>query len=122
MTQHRPHRPALDLEAAADTLAREVHAGRLDTDAVSAVLDTAGSSRRRRSADLRPAGLSDREVEVLTLVAQGYSNPGIAERLFISRRTAEHHVQHIYAKIGVSTRAGAALFALEHQLLPAGPT
>lgn len=122
MTQHRPHRPAMDLEAAAGALANEAHCGRLDGDAVSAVLDTAGQGRPRRPADFRAAGLSDREVEVLALVARGYSNPRIAESLFISRRTAEHHVQHIYAKIGVSTRAGAALFALEHDLLPAGPT
>jgi DNA-binding NarL/FixJ family response regulator len=54
---------------------------------------------------------------VLRLVAAGCSNPEIANRLHISRRTAEHHVQHIYTKIGVSSRAGAALFALEHDLL-----
>ena len=53
---------------------------------------------------------------MLGLVAQGHSNAAIAERLFISRRTAEHHVQHVYAKIGASTRAGAALFAVEHDL------
>lgn len=121
MTQQRPYRPAMDLQAAAGALAQEARDGRLDADAVSAVLGIAGGSRRCRPADLRPGGLSDREVEVLALVAQGYSNPRIAGRLFISRRTAEHHVQHIYAKIGVSTRAGAALFALEHDLLAAGP-
>jgi DNA-binding NarL/FixJ family response regulator len=66
---------------------------------------------------VRPGGLSDREVEVLELVTQGCSNPEIGRRLGISRRTAEHHVQHIYTKIGVSTRAAAALFALEHELL-----
>lgn len=65
----------------------------------------------------RPAGLSDREIEVLILIAEGCSNAGVAERLFISRRTAEHHVQHIYAKIGVSTRAAAALFAVQHDLI-----
>jgi DNA-binding NarL/FixJ family response regulator len=54
---------------------------------------------------------------VLRLVAEGCSNPQIAERLYISRRTAEHHVQHIYTKIGVSSRAAAALFAVEHDLL-----
>ena len=64
-----------------------------------------------------PMGLSDREVQVLGLVAQGYSNAEIASRLVISRRTAEHHVQHIYTKIGVSSRAAAALFAVEHHLL-----
>jgi len=64
-----------------------------------------------------PAGLSAREVEVLGLVADGHSNAEIARRLTISRRTAEHHVQHIYTKIGVSSRAAAALFAMEHHLL-----
>ena len=62
-------------------------------------------------------GLSDREVQVLGLVARGYSNAEIASRLVISRRTAEHHVQHIYTKIGVSSRAAATLFAVEHHLL-----
>jgi DNA-binding NarL/FixJ family response regulator len=56
-------------------------------------------------------------VEVLRLVAQGLSNPEIAQRLVISRRTAEHHVQDVYGRIGVSSRAGAALFAMEHDLL-----
>jgi DNA-binding NarL/FixJ family response regulator len=57
---------------------------------------------------------------VLRLVAQGLSNPQIAERLVVSRRTAEHHVQDVYAKIGVSSRAAAALFAMEHELLRDG--
>lgn len=64
-----------------------------------------------------PSALTDREVEVLRLVARGLSNKEIAARLVISRRTAEHHVQHVYTKIGSSTRAGAALFAMEHDLL-----
>lgn len=66
-----------------------------------------------------PAGLTDREVDVLRLVARGLSNKEIADRLVISRRTAEHHVQHVYSKIGNSTRAAAALFAMEHDLLRA---
>ena len=118
MTQRRPHRGAMTHDEAAEQLARESRAGRLDDDAVSAVLEAAGQRRTRQRRDLRPGGLSDREVEVLRLVAEGRSNPEIARRLFISRRTAEHHVQHIYAKIGVSSRAAAALFALEHDLLP----
>ena len=64
-----------------------------------------------------PAGLSDREVEVLRLVASGPSNRQIADTLVISPRTAEHHVQHVYTKIGVSTRAAAAMFAMQHGLL-----
>jgi HD-GYP domain-containing protein (c-di-GMP phosphodiesterase class II) len=118
MTQDRPHRPALAAEEAADELRREVRAGRLDGDAASAVLEAAGAARPRRRRDhLRPGGLSEREVQVARLVAAGCSNPEIAERLVISRRTAEHHVQNIYAKVGVSSRAGLALFAHEHDLI-----
>ncbi|HMI72704.1 MAG TPA: helix-turn-helix transcriptional regulator, partial [Solirubrobacteraceae bacterium] len=64
-----------------------------------------------------PAGLTARQIEVLRLVAEGLSNPEIAARLVVSRRTAERHVQDIYARIGVSSRAAAALFAMEHDLL-----
>ena len=117
MTQRRPHRPALDSDQARDELLRDAHRGRLDNDAVVAVLDAAGQPHPTARGDLRPAGLSQREVEVLRLVAEGCSNPEIGRRLNISRRTAEHHVQHIYTKLGISTRAGAALFALEHDLL-----
>jgi DNA-binding CsgD family transcriptional regulator len=57
---------------------------------------------------LRNRGLSDREIEVLTLVAAGLSNQEIAERLFISKKTASVHVSHIFDKLGVSTRVEAA--------------
>jgi len=67
-----------------------------------------------------PGGLSTREVEVLALVARGLTNAEIAARLVVSRRTAEHHVQHIYAKIGTSSRAAATLFAVENNLLDRG--
>jgi HD-GYP domain-containing protein (c-di-GMP phosphodiesterase class II) len=117
MTQERPHRPALSGEQAADELKREVRAARFDGEAVAAVLEAAGRPRAGRRDNLRPGGLSEREVEVARLVAAGYSNPEIADRLVISRRTAEHHVQHIYAKVGVSSRAGLALFAHEHELV-----
>lgn len=120
MTQRRPHRIAMPPERAADELMAEVRAGRLDGDVAVAVLGVAGQPRRPTGRDDRPAGLSDREIEVLRLVADGYSNPQIAVRLGVSRRTAEHHVQHIYTKIGVASRAAAALFALEHELLPPG--
>jgi DNA-binding NarL/FixJ family response regulator len=116
MTHSRPHRAALSHETAADELAREQRAGRLDADAVAVVLDVVGQPRARKAAP-RPAGLSEREVEALRLLAEGCSNREIAARLHISRRTAEHHVQHIYTKIGVSSRAAATLFALEHDLL-----
>jgi HD-GYP domain-containing protein (c-di-GMP phosphodiesterase class II) len=120
MTQDRPHRAALRPEQAGEELLREARAGRLDSDCVAAVLSAAGQRRPRR-ADLRPAGLSEREIEVVRLVADGCSNPEVARRLVISRRTAEHHVQHVYAKLGVSSRAAVALFAHEHDLIaPAG--
>ena len=118
MIRPRPHRGALTEEQAARELNVDAHAGRFDQDAAEAVLAEAGQrvTRRRRT---HPAGLSDREVEVLALVAAGCSNAEVAERLVISRRTAEHHVQHIYTKIGSSTRAAAALFAMQHDLIGA---
>jgi response regulator RpfG family c-di-GMP phosphodiesterase/DNA-binding CsgD family transcriptional regulator len=121
MTQERPHRRALSAVQASEELQREVRAGRLDRDAVSAVLDAAGGRRPQRRDNLRPGGLSKREIEVARLVAAGCSNPEIATRLVISRRTAEHHVQHIYAKVGVSSRAGLALFAHEYDLISDAP-
>ncbi len=63
-----------------------------------------------------PAGLSAREVEVLQLVAQGLTNPQVAERLFLSPRTVEQHLRSIYNKLGVNTRAAATHFAVTHGL------
>jgi HD-GYP domain-containing protein (c-di-GMP phosphodiesterase class II)/DNA-binding CsgD family transcriptional regulator len=116
MTQDRPHRPALPPEAASETLAGEGRSGRLDPECVRAVIDAAGQPVPKVRTTW-PANLSDREIEVLRLIARGHSNREIAGRLFISSRTAEHHVQHIYTKIGASTRAAAAMFAMEHGLL-----
>jgi HD-GYP domain-containing protein (c-di-GMP phosphodiesterase class II) len=116
MTHKRPYRDALDPQDASEALTRGAKDGTFDPDLTRAFIEVASNkpwSVRR----IYPAGLSDREVEVLRLVAEGCSNPDIAERLHISRRTAEHHVQHVYTKIGRSSRAGAALFALEHELL-----
>jgi HD-GYP domain-containing protein (c-di-GMP phosphodiesterase class II) len=118
MTEPRPHRAALAPAEAAAQLRAEVRDGRLDGDATEAVLEAAGRPRKRSARDTRPGGLTEREVDVLRLLARGASNKEIAERLVISRRTAEHHVQHIYTKLGVSSRAAVALFALEHDLLP----
>ena len=63
-----------------------------------------------------PAGLSAREVEVLRLVAQGLTNARIAEELFISPNTVNRHLNSIYHKLGVSSRAAATRFATEHHL------
>ncbi len=116
MTQDRPHRPRLTEEQAADELFIEARERRLDPEYVRAVVEAAGL-RPTTARVTWAAGLSDREVQVLRLLTRGLSNRAIAAELVISPRTAEHHVQHIYAKIGVSTRAGAAIFALEHGLL-----
>lgn len=115
MTQGRAHRAAMSAERAAEIVMSEAGAGRLDPGCVRTLVETAGERAPIRT--LWPAALSDREVEVLRLVARGMSNKAIAAALHISQRTAEHHVQHIYGKIGLSTRAGAAMFAMEHGLL-----
>jgi len=110
----RPYRDALDATAAARELRREAACGRLDGDAVEAVLEAAGHQPARRAA--RPAGLTRREAEVLLHVAQGLSNREIASALWISEKTVRNHVEHIYAKIGVSNRIGASLYATRHGL------
>lgn len=116
MTQTRPHRAALPPEQAAELLEAEAAGGRLEGECVRAVIEAAGHTPTRRK-NVWPADLTDREVEVLRLLATGATNRKIATALVISPRTAEHHVQHIYGKIGGSTRAAAALFAMEHGLV-----
>jgi HD-GYP domain-containing protein (c-di-GMP phosphodiesterase class II) len=116
MTQSRPHRSALTLDDAATELRSEVASGRLDRDAVDAVLEAAGfaPSPSRRS---WPAGLTDREVDVLRLICRGNSNRLVAAELSISPKTVGRHVENLYNKIGVSSRAAAALFAIQQGLL-----
>jgi HD-GYP domain-containing protein (c-di-GMP phosphodiesterase class II) len=115
MTEPRAHRPARSESEAAEDLRMEARAGRLDGDAVNAVLKAAGhrvSARRQW-----PAGLTAREVEVLGLLARGYSNRQIAERLVVTPKTVSNHVQNIYLKIDVSSRASATHFAMHHGLV-----
>jgi DNA-binding NarL/FixJ family response regulator len=69
-----------------------------------------------RARDL-PAGLTERELEVLLVLVRGESNQAIADDLGISSRTVGHHVQHVYQKVGVRTRAAATLWAFEHDLV-----
>ncbi|MGE3286177.1 MAG: HD domain-containing phosphohydrolase [Pseudonocardia sp.] len=113
----RPHRPAGSAETAAGELRADVRAGRLDADAVEAVLAAAGHRAPRRREG--PAGLTAREVEVLRLLARGLSSRQIAAELVITTKTARNHTEHIFAKIGTSSRAAACLFAMRHGLLPA---
>jgi HD-GYP domain-containing protein (c-di-GMP phosphodiesterase class II) len=116
MREPRPYRQARQPADAAAQLEAEVRAGRLDGEAAGAVLEAAGHRvARRRSA---VAGLTAREIEVLVLLARGASSKQIATELVITPKTARNHVEHIYAKIGASNRAAAAMFALQHGLLP----
>jgi DNA-binding CsgD family transcriptional regulator len=64
-----------------------------------------------------PGGLTEREIDVLRHVAAGLSRREISKRLVISESTARTHLEHIYRKIGVSTRVGAALYAVENNLV-----
>jgi HD-GYP domain-containing protein (c-di-GMP phosphodiesterase class II) len=115
MTEPRVYRAARSESEAADELRAEARAGRLDGDSVSAVLKAAGhrvSARREW-----PAGLTSREVEVLGLLARGYSNKQIAQRLVITPKTVSNHLQHIYLKIDVSSRASATHFAIQRGLV-----
>ncbi len=116
LTEPRPHRTALEAEAAADALRREARAGTLDSDAVHQVLSAAGH-RVRAARSERVAGLSEREIEVLRLMARGSTMKQIGQALTISGKTVDNHIQHIYDKIGVSTRAGATLWAVEQQMV-----
>jgi len=110
-TSDRPHRPAMETDAAFSVLRAEAKSGRLDPDTVSWVVSAAGGELERRR-DPNPDGLTDREVEVLRLIATGATNREVAARLFISPKTAGRHVENIYAKIGVSSRAAAAVYAM----------
>ena len=116
----RPAQPDAVLVAlsAADAGIADIERRRdlLDDEAVRAVLVVAGH-RLRSTRRTWVAGLSDREVEVLRLVARGSSNSQMAAMLSLSQSTIHHHIQHIYNKLGVSTRAAAALFAMQHNLL-----
>ena len=114
MTQERPHRPSLNANEAASTLRDEVQAGRMDPEAVAAVLEVTGHERGRVE---HPAGLTDREVEVLRLLARGLTTKQIGSALSISVKTADRHIQNLYPKLGVSTRAAAALRAVEHGIV-----
>ncbi len=118
LIEPRPHRPALAREVAAAELRGEVRSGRLDGLAVEAVLEAAGHPPRSLPSPL-PGGLTEREVEVLRLIAQSGSKKAVAAQLHIAPATVDHHVRHIYEKLGVATRAGAAIFALQHGLIGA---
>jgi HD-GYP domain-containing protein (c-di-GMP phosphodiesterase class II)/DNA-binding CsgD family transcriptional regulator len=115
MREDRPYRPALSAKEAAAELQADVRAGKLDAEAVAAVLAAAGHPVGRRQE--WPAGLTTREVDVLRLVARGLSSKQIATQLVITPKTARNHIEHIYTKIDASSRVAASLYATEHGLL-----
>jgi HD-GYP domain-containing protein (c-di-GMP phosphodiesterase class II) len=117
MTEPRPHRDPVPPERAAEALADDASVGRLDADAVRAVLEAAGHRARRLE---RPAGLTEREAEVVALLARGLQTKQVARTLGISVKTADRHIQNAYRKIGVSSRAAATVFAMEHGLVAWG--
>jgi HD-GYP domain-containing protein (c-di-GMP phosphodiesterase class II) len=115
MSEPRAHRPARSAGEAAGELRAQADAGRLAGEAVDAVLQAVGE--RARPPAEPPAGLTAREVDVLRLLARGLTNKQAGGQLGISAKTVGRHVESIYSKIGASTRAAAALFAVEHNLL-----
>ena len=120
MTEERSWRPARSASEAAAEVRREVSEGRLDRRAAEAVLNAAGErATAGHRAPAWPVGLTDREVEVLRLVARGDSNKKIAQTLHVSESTVHTHVINVYGKTGAKTRAGATLFALAHDLIEA---
>jgi HD-GYP domain-containing protein (c-di-GMP phosphodiesterase class II) len=116
LTERRPHRPAYTTEDAANQLRNQVRLGGLDGDVVGAVLESAGHRAAPKRREV-VAGLSEREVEVLRLIARGLTMKQMASELVISVKTVDRHIQNIYTKIGVATRAGATLFAMENGLV-----
>ena len=115
LVSDRPHRPAHPPAQAARTLVAEPGPGPPS--------GRGGPGGRRPPPDQagRLPGLTGREVEVLRLLVRGRSERQIAAELFIAASTVHTHITHLYDKAGVSTRASAAVFAMEHGLIHPAP-
>jgi len=113
-TEPRPYREALSPKEATEVLVRKAKAGALDPVMVMAVAEAAGEAAPPID---RPAGLTEREVEVVGLLARGLQTKQIARELDISPKTVDRHIQNSYRKIGVSSRAAATLYAAENGLV-----
>ena len=113
----RPHRAAHSPQAAAELLQKEVRERRLDAEAVQAVVKAAGVKSHRPMG--KTSELTAREIEILQALAQGLSMKEVGRALGISPKTVDNHIQNIYPKIGVKTRGGAVLYAVEHGLIGA---
>ncbi len=117
LTADRADRPAIAADHAAAELRRLVAENTLDQAATDAVLAAAGHATPKTRRSRHPGGLTGREAEVLRLAARGLTKQAIADELYISPKTADHHIQHVYSKIGVSTRAAAALWAMQNAMV-----
>jgi len=113
-TEPRPYREQHSPEQAAVILGEKARDGKLDPEMVSAVVEAAGQPTPKIE---WPAGLTEREVQVMRLVARGLQTKQVAHALGVAAKTADHHIQNAYRKIGVSSRAAATLFAAENGLL-----
>ncbi|MFZ2031572.1 MAG: HD domain-containing phosphohydrolase [Vitreimonas sp.] len=121
LTEVRGGREAHAPKQAALQLRERARAGGLCGEAVSAVLEAAGQTGRVKKVTF-VAGLTAREIEVLQALARGGANKDIARDMRLSPKTVDNHIQAIYSKLGVKTRGGATLFALERGLLQPGKT
>ena len=114
LTHDGPGRLALTQEQALRQLEETFAGGAFETGARA----VAAELHEPQTKEQYPAGLTDREVEVLRLLASGLNRKKIAGELVLSESTVRSHLEHIYGKLDVSTRVGAVLFAIEHGLLP----
>ncbi len=113
-TEPRPYRDAMSPEQATEMLVRKAEQGAFDPIAVAAVAKAAGQAPPHAE---RPAGLTERETEVVRLLSRGLRTKQIARELGISPKTVDRHIQNSYRKMGVSSRAAATLFAAENGLV-----
>lgn len=117
MSSARAYRSAFTEEQIKATLLDEGRAGRRDLRAVQLVLEAAGLKVRKDRGTLDPSGLSDREIQVLRFLSAGLTNKQIADELLLSARTVQHHTIHIYEKLGVQSRAAAALAGAQRGII-----
>jgi len=119
LSSKTPDHPSAERDQVTEMMRREADDS-LFPDVVQALFEGPGGTpepRRRHRAQQGPAGLTERELEVLRLMARGLSRNQAAKLLFVTEGTIRSHLEHIYSKIGVSNRAAATLFSIEHGLL-----
>jgi HD-GYP domain-containing protein (c-di-GMP phosphodiesterase class II) len=116
LTHEVPEAPGISLAEALNVIAAEAGT-QLDSEIVDVVRKNLGEKLLPQAPRAWPAGLSDREIEVLRLASKGLTRKQVADELGITENTVRHHLEHIYGKTGTTTRVGATLFAMENNLL-----